>query len=46
MLNSACARDLRPVELQHKAGDGHAPWHLERHSANQVHPVTSIRVKC
>lgn len=34
-----------PVKLQHEARDGQAPGHLERHSANQVHPVPSVRVK-
>lgn len=34
-----------PVELQHKAGDGHAPGNLEGHAAEEVHAVSRVGVE-
>lgn len=34
-----------PVELEHAAGEGHAPWHLEGHPPNEVHLLAAVRVE-
>lgn len=34
-----------PVELQHEAGDGHAPGNLEGHAADEVHAVSRVGVE-
>lgn len=34
-----------PVELEHAAGEGHAPRHLEGHPPDEVHLLAAVRVE-
>jgi len=40
-----CVPSGSPVELEHAAGEGHAPWHLEGHPPDEVHLLAAVRVE-